>query len=193
MPVACRLNTYSRWRKLLSLVIFLFVVSWFNARHLSFAEMEAARQRTQVRAAIARRKEEEKKAKGKEGVSSSAHKVIGKEAPKRKADGKDDYPSKKVFVTHGDKLPKMPLPSKPSHLAGKGLMTTSGPVTQRPDRRLFTHKDYIVEVIKSIIKDKDMDPCAEKMTKELGASGLFELAWVRLFLFSFLFCLFTAQ
>lgn len=59
-----------------------------------------------MRAAITRRKKEEKKAKGKEGASSLTPMVVGKEAPKRKPDEKDDCPSKKVFVTLEDKLPK---------------------------------------------------------------------------------------
>ena len=29
-------------------------------------------------------------------------------------------------------------------------------------------------MVESIIKDKDVDPCAKEMTKELGASGLFD-------------------
>lgn len=66
-------------------------------------------------------------------------------------------------------------------------MTTSGPITQDPDRRLLTHKDYAIKVIKSIIRDKDMDPCAEEMIEELGASGLFYLARVRFFLSIFNF------
>ena len=66
-------------------------------------------------------------------------------------------------------------------------MTTSGPITEEPNHRLLTHKDYVVEVIESIIKDKDVDPCAEQRTEELGASGLFDLTRIRLFLFSFFF------
>ena len=46
--------------------------------------MELGRQRAQVRAATVHRKEEEKKAKGKEGASSSTLKVVGKGVPKRK-------------------------------------------------------------------------------------------------------------
>ena len=65
--------------------------------------MEAARLRAQVRVAAARKKEE---AKGKEGASSSAPKVVSKGVPKRKADGKDDRLSKRVSVTLGEKLPK---------------------------------------------------------------------------------------
>jgi len=75
-----------------------------------------------VTAAVARKNLE----KGKEGESSSAPKVVGKGAPKRKADWKDDYPSKKVLVTPGEKQPKKLSPPKPSHGAGKSLMTSSG-------------------------------------------------------------------
>ena len=85
--------------------------------------MKLTRQRAKVRAAGCR-KEEEKKAKGKEGASSSTLKVVGKGAPKRKVDGKDNRPPKRMSVTLGEKLPKKPLPPKPSHGAGKGLMTT---------------------------------------------------------------------
>ena len=53
---------------------------------MSFTEMEAIKQRAQVRATTVRRKEKEKKGNGKEGVSSSAPKVVRKGAPKRKAD-----------------------------------------------------------------------------------------------------------
>ena len=91
--------------------------------------MEVARQRAQVRVVATRRKEEEKKAKGKEGASSLAPKAVRKGAPKGKADGKDNHPSKKVTVTPGDKLPKKPSPPKPSHGVGKGLLTTSGPIS----------------------------------------------------------------
>lgn len=129
---------------------------------------------------------EKKKAKGKKKASSSAPKAVGKGVPKRKANEKDDHPLKKASVTLKDKLPKKSSPPKPSHEAGKGLMTLSGPVTQGPDHCLLTHKDYAIEMIKLIIKDKDVDPYANQMTKELGAAGLFELAQVRFFLSIFL-------
>ena len=102
--------------------------------------------------------------------------------PKRKANGKDNRPSKKVTVTPRDKLLKKSLPPELSLGACKGLMKMSGPITQELDRRLLTHKDYAVEMVESIIKDKDVDLCAEEMTEELGASGLFDLAQVRFFL-----------
>ena len=48
--------------------------------------------------ATVRKKEEEKKEKGKEGASSSTLKVVGKGAFKRKNGGKDGCPSKKASV-----------------------------------------------------------------------------------------------
>ena len=42
-------------------------------------------------------------------------------------------------------------------------------------------------MIGSIIKDKDVDPCTEQGTEELGSSGLFDFARVRPFLFFSLF------
>ena len=71
--------------------------------------MEAARQR--VKAAVAHKKEEEKKAKGKEGASSSAPKAVSKGSAKRKVDGKDDHPLKKAIVTPRDTHPKKKSPS----------------------------------------------------------------------------------
>ena len=135
--------------------------------------MEAAKLRVQIKAAAAGKKDE---GKAKERASSSAPKAVGKRASKRKADGKDNRPSKKVSSTPREELPKKPLP--PKHGAGKGLMTTSGPVIMEIDRRLLTHKDYAVKMMESIIKDQDIDPYAEQGTEELGASGLFALARV---------------
>ena len=62
-------------------------------------------------------------------------------------------------------------------------MTTSDLVIQGLDHHLLTHKDYAVEVMEFIIKDKDVDPCADQETEELGVSGLFNLARVRFFLY----------
>ena len=59
----------------------------------------------------------------------SAPKVVRKGSSKRKNEGKDDHPLKKgPVIPVGDKQKKS-LPPKPSHRAGKGLMTTMGPVT----------------------------------------------------------------
>ena len=71
--------------------------------------MEAVRQR--VRAAVARKKEEEKRAKGKEGASSLAPKAIFKGSAKRKVDGMDNHPPKKAVVTPRDTHPKKKSPS----------------------------------------------------------------------------------
>ena len=107
------------------------------------------------------RKKKEGKGKEKEVPSLLAPKAVSKGSAKRKGNGKDDHPSKKVSVTPGEKLPKKPSPLKPKHGAGKGLMTTSSPITQDPNCRLLTYKDYALEMVKSIIRDKDVDPCAE--------------------------------
>ena len=66
-----------------------------NSCHLYFTEMEATKQRALVRVDVVRRKKEEKKGKGEEGASLSAPKAAGNGVPKRKANGKDDHPSKK--------------------------------------------------------------------------------------------------
>ena len=65
--------------------------------------MEATRQRALVRASATVHKKEEKKEKGKEGVSFSTLKVVRNGASKRKAEGKDDRPFKKGTITPGDK------------------------------------------------------------------------------------------
>ena len=40
-------------------------------------------------------------------------------------------------------------------------MTSTSPITQGSVHRLLTDKEQAVEVIESIIKDTDMDPCAK--------------------------------
>ena len=109
---------------------------------------------------VVRKKEEEKKDKGKEGASLPAPKVDEKGAPKRETDRKDDCPSKKASVTPGEKQPKKPSPPKSSRGTGKCLMMASGPVTQGTCC-LLTHKGYAVKMVESIIKETDVDPCAE--------------------------------
>ena len=143
-----------------------------------------------MRATAARRKEE--KEIGKEGASSSASKVVEKGAPKRKADRKDDRPLKKVSIALRDKLPKRSSPPKLSHEVDKGLMMTSGPITQGSICRLLTHKEHAVEVIESIIKDTDVDPCVEQMTEELRTQAFLTLhgyisSFPSFFLFIYLF------
>ena len=135
--------------------------------------MEAAKQR--VRAATARKKEEEK-AKGKEGVSSSTPHAVSKVLAKRKTDEKDDPPSKKMAVTPGNVPFKRSSP-KSSHGTGKGAMTSSDPVIEGP-RCLLTHKDYTIEEVESLIKQTDLDPCAQLGTEDLRASAFFDIARV---------------
>ena len=135
--------------------------------------MEAAKQR--VRATTARKKEKERKAKETKGVSSSAPKTISK-VLKRKPDGRDNRPSKKVAVTPKDVPPKK-SPLKSSQGAGKGVMTSSSPVIEGP-HCLLTHKDYAVEEVESFIKLTNIGPYDQLGTEDLGTSTLFDLARV---------------
>ena len=136
--------------------------------------MDAVKQR--VRAAVARKKEEEKKAKGKDGTSSLVPKAVYKGSTKRKTNGDNDRLPKKVAVTPGDAYSeKTPPKSGPS--AGKGMMTSASLVIEGP-RCLITHKDYAVEEVKTLIKPMDVDPCAKLGTEELGESALFDLTQV---------------
>ena len=130
-----------------------------------------------MRASATACKKEEKREKGKEGVSLSAPKVIGNGAPKRKDEGKDNRLFKKAPVTPKEKQPKNLSPSKPGHGTGKGLMTALGPVTQGT-RCLLTYKGQVIEIVESIIREMDMDPYAKQETEDLGASGLFYLSRV---------------
>ncbi|KAK9992780.1 hypothetical protein SO802_022483 [Lithocarpus litseifolius] len=114
--------------------------------HTYCREMEAGRQRAMVRATATNRKKE------KDGGSLSAPKDVIKGTSKWRSDGKDDHPLKKgLGATVGHKKPKKPSPLKPNHGAG-----------------------YAIEMVESIIKETDVDPCAEQETEDLGASGLFD-------------------
>ena len=62
---------------------------------------------------------------------------------------------------------------------GKGLMTSTGLVTQGT-RHLLMHKGYVVEMVESIIKETNVDPCAEQETEDLRTSSLFYLSRVSL-------------
>ena len=135
--------------------------------------MEYAKQR--VKAAVARKKEE-KKMKEAKGGTLLAPKTVSK-VSKRKLDGKDDCPSKKAAVTPGDMSPKGKSPLQQSHGAGKGVITSSGPVIEGPCC-LLTHKDYVIEEVGSFVKPTNIGPCNLLRTKDLGASALFDLARV---------------
>ena len=103
-----------------------------------------------------------------------------KGAPKWKAKGKDDCSLKKGTVTPGDKQSKKSLPPNPSHGASKGLMTATSLITQGT-HHLLMYKEYAIEMVESIIKEMDLDPCAEQETEDLGASGIFDLSRVCFF------------
>ena len=135
--------------------------------------MESAKQR--IRVATARQKEE-RKAKEAGGEASSTPKVVAK-VTKRKPDGIDSRLSKKAAVSPGDEPLKEKSPSKPSHDAGKRVMTSTGPVSEGPCR-LLTHKEYAVGEVESLIKPTDIEPYDQVGTKDLGASALFDLTRV---------------
>ena len=136
-------------------------------------EMESAKQR--IRAAAARQNEE-RKAKEAGGEASSTPKAVAKVA-KRKPNGSDSRPSKKAAVTPADEPLKEKSPPKPSHGAGKGVMTSTGPVSEGPCR-LLTHKEYAVGEVESLIKSTDVEPCDQVGMEDLGASALFDLTRV---------------
>ena len=140
--------------------------------------MESAKQR--IRAAVARQKKE-RKAKEAGGEASSTPKVVAK-VTKRKPNGSDSRPSKKAAVTPRDEPLKEKSPPKPSHGAGKGVMTSTSPVSEGPCR-LLTHKEYVVGEVESLIKPTDIDPCDQVGTEDLGASALFDLIRVCLLYF----------
>lgn len=54
-------------------------------------------------------------------------------------------------------------------------MTGKGPVVSDLVQRLITHREYVVEMVNSIIKKTNLDPCGEHTTKDLGDSGLYDL------------------
>ena len=135
--------------------------------------MDVAKQR--IRAAAARKKKE-RLAKGTEEGDSSAPKSVSK-SPKRKADGDGARPSKKTVGIPGDTSPKGKSSLKPSHGAGKGVMTSSGPVPEGPSC-LLTHKAYVFGEVGSFVKPTDLEPCDLVGTEDLGASALFDITRV---------------
>ena len=125
---ARRLNAYSCRCKLYFFCFFLpaifICVCLSNIHLLSFAEMEAVRQRALVRAAVASKKKKEK-----DRASLLAPKDVTKGMSKWKSGGKDDCLLKKgLGITASEKKPKQPSPPRPSHGVGKGLMTETSPI-----------------------------------------------------------------
>ena len=141
--------------------------------------MDVAKQRIR---AIATRKKEERLAKGTEEGDLSAPKSINK-ASKRKADGDDTRPSKKTVVIPGDGSPKGKSSVKPSCGAGKGAMTSFGPIHEGPSY-LLTHKAYAVGEVGSFVKPTDLDPCDLVGMEDFRASALFDIIRVCLLFIS---------
>lgn len=110
-----------------------------------------------VRVAAASRKQKEQG-----GSSASASKIVAKGTLKRKSDVKDVRLSKKgIGPTISDKQLKHPSLPKIGHGVGKGLMTGKALIVQGAIHRLLTHKDHAIEMVGSIIKEMDLDPCAD--------------------------------
>ena len=125
---------------------------------------------------MAARKKEERLVKGTEEGDSSAPKSVSK-AAKRKANEDDARPSKKTVVIPGDASLKGKSSLKPSHGAGKGVMTSFGPVPEAPSC-LLTHKAYAVGEVGSFVKPTDLEPCDLVGTEDLRALALFDITRV---------------
>ena len=136
--------------------------------------MDIAKQR--IRAAVAHKKKE-RLVKGTEEGNSSVPKSVSK-VSKRKPDGDEERPSKQIAITPGDASPKGKPSLKPSHGAGKGVMTSSGPILEGPCS-LLTHKAYTVREVSSFVKPIDLKPYDLVRTEDLGASALFDITRVR--------------
>ena len=135
--------------------------------------MDSTKQR--IRAAAARQKEERKN-KEAGGEASSTPKAVAK-VTKRKPDGSDSRLAKKSAITPGEEPLKEKSTPKSIYGAGKGVMTSTGPVSEGP-RRLLTHRDYAVGEVESLIKPTDIEPCNQVRTEDLGALALFDLTRV---------------
>ena len=135
--------------------------------------MDVAKQRIK---ATTSRKKEEKLAKGTEKGISSAPKSVSKSS-KRKSNRDDAHLSKKTVVIPGDASPKGKSSLKPSHGAGKGVMTSSGPLLDGPGY-LLTHKAYAAGEVGSFVKPTDLKPCDLVGTEDLGASAFFDITKV---------------
>ena len=114
--------------------------------------------------------------KGTKEGNSSAPKSVSK-ASKRKSDGDDIRPSKKTVAIPGDASSKGKSSLKPSHGAGKGVMTSSGPILEGSGCFL-TQKAYIVGEVGSFVKPTDLEPCDLVGTEDLGVSAFFDIILV---------------
>ena len=135
--------------------------------------MDVAKQRIRATTAL---KKEERLTKGAEEGDSSAPKIVTK-ASKRKADGDGARPSKKTVTIPGDASSEGKSAFKPSHGAGKGAMTSSGPVPEGPSC-LLTHKAYAVGEVGSFVKPTNLESCDLVGTEDLGVSALFNITRV---------------
>ena len=135
--------------------------------------MDVAKRRIK---AVAAHKKEERLTKGAEEGDSSTPKTVSKTS-KRKADSDGARPSKKTVTIPGDAPTKGKSALKPSHGAGKGAMTSSGPVPEGPSC-LLTHKAYAVGEVGSFVKPTNLESCDLVGTEDLGVSALFNITRV---------------
>ena len=140
--------------------------------------MDVAKQRIRATAAC---KKEERMTKRVEMGDSSTPEIVNKTS-KRKANGDGTRPSKKTVTIPGDASPKGKSAFKPSHGAGKGAMTSSGPVLEGPSC-LLTHKAYAIGEVGSFVKPTDLESCDLVGTEDLGVSTLFDITKVCLFFY----------
>ena len=85
--------------------------------------------------------------------------------------------TKKTVGIPGDTSSKGKSSLKPSHSAGKAVMSSSGPIPEGPSC-LLTHKAYAVREVGSFVKPTDLEPCDFVGTEYLGASTLFDITRV---------------
>lgn len=69
-------------------------------------------------------------------------------------------------------------PNPPRHGVGKGLMTTHGPITNKPippPALLVKDKQHALQTTYSIVKNLNLDKCSEHEMDALGDSVFFDL------------------
>ena len=70
----------------------------------------------------------------------------------------------------------------PCHGVGKDLMTSQGHVVPLPLPLLVKDKEYVVDTVRSIVQDVDLDECSEHKIDPLGNSVLHDMIRVSIFI-----------
>ena len=144
--------------------------------------MEEGKRKTYIKQQAAAKKKQE---------GSLPPKVTGMAHPsmKRKPTERVDRQPKKPKVTGsvvGETLTTSKLPSKPGPGKGKGLMVGEGPITKKPPVLLCEDSQYTLKQISLIIKAEDYEDLGNHAPKAMGEKGLFSLAQVYIYPFSFI-------